>query len=438
MWLLSRLSLVSGLAPWLLGAGGFAALTVVLTRWPRRRWWAAPVAFVASVALLVGVSSSWQLPRRLHGTWPRTFFVWCALPLVALVATAVSWRHARIRHHVAGFLAIVLLAGFAADRVDAFYGAVPTVGDLLGVPLPGEISGPLRLASAGTGPTLPATGVVFPITIPGITSHFQARTGYVWLPPIWFSRPRPRLPALELITGAPGVLDLWLRGAHAVRTLNAYADSHHGWGPIVVVADPNGSLLGDTECVNGPRGRADTYMSVDVIRFIDQRFGVLAGPRSWAVAGYSAGGTCALVLALRHPATYAAFGDFSGDPRPTLGSWPATLAGLFGGSVVRAQMYDPSWLLRHERVPGLLAWFETGQHDAAFRLTAMRQLAALARRAGAHAVVVSRPGTHSLYFWSHCLQSAVPALLAAAAHAAPRTEAGHGTPPRVDATALLR
>src|SRR5450759_1874112 len=49
MWLLSRLSLVSGLAPWLLGAGGFAALTVVLTRWPRRRWWAAPVAFLSLI-----------------------------------------------------------------------------------------------------------------------------------------------------------------------------------------------------------------------------------------------------------------------------------------------------------------------------------------------------------------------------------------------------
>jgi hypothetical protein len=59
---------------------GFAALAIVFTRWPRRRWWAVPLVFVASVAVLVGLSRWWQLPQRLHGTWPRTFFMWCALP----------------------------------------------------------------------------------------------------------------------------------------------------------------------------------------------------------------------------------------------------------------------------------------------------------------------------------------------------------------------
>src|SRR5436305_1264600 len=80
------------------------------------------------------------------------------------------------------------------------------------------------------------------------TSHFHARPAFVWLPPIWFSHPHPRLPALELVAGAPSFPGDWLRGAGALDTLNSYARTHHGWGPIAVVADQNGSFLGDTEC----------------------------------------------------------------------------------------------------------------------------------------------------------------------------------------------
>jgi S-formylglutathione hydrolase FrmB len=60
-----------------------------------------------------------------------------------------------------------------------------------------------------------------------------------------------------------------------------------------------------------------------------------------------------------------------------------------------------------------LAWFESGHSDAPFRTAAMHQLAALARRSGAHVVDLSPAGTHTFYFWQRCLQAALPSLVGA-------------------------
>jgi Putative esterase len=410
---MDRLSLVSGPLPWVLGTAGFVLLALVCTRWPRRIWWTVPITFAAALALLIGISYWWQLPQKLHGTWPRSFFVWSAFPILAIVAGCVAWARGRGYHRVASVLAVVLLTAFAADRVNIYYGALPTVGDALGAPLPGQVAPRVSLRHEAVQRALPATGVVFPLRIMGTVSHFRARSDYVWLPPVWFSHPRPALPALELIGGSPSFSADWLRGGGAIGTLDAYAKTHDGWGPIVVVADQNGSFTGDTECVNGPRGQADTYVSVDVVRSVDRLFHVAPGPRRWAIAGYSAGGTCALTLALKHPTVYGAFADFSGDLRPNAGPYSTTLRELFGGSAALASAYDPASFLEHSRYPGLFAWFETGRQDAPKRVTAARELAGLARRAGAHVVSLSPPGNHSFYFWQACLQAALPSLVAA-------------------------
>lgn len=413
-----QVSLISGVFPWVIGTIAFASFAVVLARCPRRLWWSIPVTFVVAVGSLIAISWSLQLPQKLHGTWPRSFFAWSAVPIVAVVATILAWRHSRIGHRVAGVLAVAFLIAFAADRVNMYYGALPTVGAALRVPLPGELATPVPLQPSTTQTRLPATGVVFSLHIPGTVSHFQARPAYIWLPPVWFSHPRPRLPALELVAGSPSFPTDWLYGGQAVRTLDAYAKTHHGRGPIVVVADQNGSFLGDSQCVNGPRGRADTYISVDVVRTADRLFRVAPGPRSWTIAGYSAGGTCALVVALRHPTVYGAFGDFSGDPRPNTGPWNTTLHDLFGGSLALSTEYNPYALLRTTHYPKLFAWFETGRHDAAYRVAGMQQLALLARRAGADVVLHTPPGSHTFYFWQQSLQAALPSLLAATTHTA--------------------
>ena len=183
---------------------------------------------------------------------------------------------------------------------------------------------------------------------PATVSHFPARTGQVYLPPAWFANPHPHLPVIELLHGAPGSPVDWTRGGRADLTADAYAQTHHGFAPILVMPDVNGAdWWHDSECVNGPQGNAETYLTVDVRNAVVRAFGARADGESWGVAGLSEGGSCALQMGLRHPDLFAVLGDFSGDDHPYVSGGPQR---LFWGRTPRQlfqaeQSYDPRVIL---------------------------------------------------------------------------------------------
>ena len=166
-------------------------------------------------------------------------------------------------------------------------------------------------------------------TIPATISHFHARTAEIYLPPAYFDVPRPRLPVIELLHGTPGSPADWTRGAAADVTADAYAAQHGGVAPILVMPDVNGGWRADSECVDGKRGNAQTYLTVDVRDAVIARFHTRSDARGWAIAGLSEGGYCALQIGLRHPDLYQTIGDFSGEEGP---STPGGLQRLFAGS----------------------------------------------------------------------------------------------------------
>jgi hypothetical protein len=179
--------------------------------------------------------------------------------------------------------------------------------------------------------------------------------------------------------------------------------------PILVLADHNGSNLGDSECVDGPRGRAESYLTVDVPRFVTSQFGTAAGGAHWAVAGLSEGGTCAVTLALRHPDVFGTFADFSGDLAPNMGGPRRTARMLYGGDVAQIAQHDPLTLLARRPAPAVAGWFEVGVADHRPRRSTVR-LAEAARAAGLDVQLVVRPGRHSFQFWASSFRHALPWL----------------------------
>src|SRR5205085_1528681 len=143
-------------------------------------------------------------------------------------------------------------------------------------------------------------GAVVTVALPATTSGFAHRNSLVYLPPVWFARPHPALPVLMMLTGTPSLVSDWTRAAHADQIADDYAAAHHGWAPIMVFPDPNGSDLGDTECVDSRQGNAETYLTEDVPREVVSLFG--SAPTPWAVAGLSEGGIGAARLTVRRPA----------------------------------------------------------------------------------------------------------------------------------------
>jgi S-formylglutathione hydrolase FrmB len=246
------------------------------------------------------------------------------------------------------------------------------------------------------------------VDIPPGTSGFTSRPGTLYLPPAFFRPSPPPLPVVVLLGGTPGGPDAWARSG-ALRTVDAYAAQHHGAAPILAFVDQNGSFLGDTECVDGPAGAAETFLTVDVPRYLAGLLHVPLGADRFAVGGFSEGGTCAFELAVRHPETYGTFVDIAGDWAPNLGSATATLDGLYGGDQAAMAAHDPATLLAAGEFDDLAGWFVAGDSDGAHRGVAER-LAAASRSAGIRTTAEILPGDHTWRFVVSAFRVVFPAL----------------------------
>src|SRR4051794_4453606 len=273
----------------MLGVLALALLAVTLGRRPRLR----VIACVAASSVLVLIAVRLLLPGSIDAARiPPSFYLWAGLPLVAVGLVSQGWQAASPPRRVAGLVAVPVTLLFAANQVNSWFAYVPTVADLVQAPLPHEIP----LAQLGTAIH---DGVVVRVDIPGPTSSFRHRRAVVWLPPAAQRSPRTALPVVMMLAGTPGRPDDLLRAAGLATIASRYASAHGGMAPILVFPDHNGSFAGDTECVDGPRGASETYLTVDVPRFVHAAFGTEA--TGWGILGYSEGGTCALTLSLRHP-----------------------------------------------------------------------------------------------------------------------------------------
>jgi enterochelin esterase-like enzyme len=404
------LSLLRGWLPALVDVVAWTTL-VASVAWLRRPpWHWIVISGAAGVGALV-VAHLIDAPARFGSTYPRSFLIWGALPLFGAGAGAWQWRRVGWVRRAMGLVSIPAMAVFAALQINLHYGYLPTVGDLLGAPFPGQVD-PERLLMTSRPRELGRVGgAVARLDLPAPVSRFGHRPGWVWVPPVYFSVPRPRLPVLMLISGTPGRPEDWFRAGGALTLANDWADAHDGIAPVMVLPDANGSATGDTECVDSPRGQADTYLTIDVPNFMIEHFGVATSPRQWAVAGLSEGGTCALSLTARHPDRFSSFADFSGDAAPTLGSDARTIRDLYHGSTEAWRAHDPVRWFARDASMGVEGFFAIGggnHHD----LESVRLLAAQARAAHMHVVTDVIPGGgHNWYTWKRALRDAYPWLI---------------------------
>ena len=329
------------------------------------------------------------------------------LGLVLLLRTRVG-RFTRLGRTLVVLVTSVLLLLGAGAGINAHFDYFRTLGDVMGLPPSDEV----ELAELLSRTDRPAQGVVTTTVLPGKESGFRARPGTIYVPPAWFARPRPELPVVMLLHGTPGTPQDWLDGGQAAATADAYAAAHAGTAPILVMPDINGTLDADSECVDGPAGRVETYLTVDVPAFVEQVFHTAAPGRGWAVAGLSEGGSCSLVLALRHPDLFATFGDYAGLAGPRAGDTNADTASavsqLFGGSPQAFAAHEPADLLAARRFPHLGGWFEVGDADAE-PYAAVRTLVPAARRAGiATCEVVVPGGGHTFDVFSQAFSDSLP------------------------------
>jgi S-formylglutathione hydrolase FrmB len=409
-----NISIVSGWLPLVVQV--LAVITLVVSigwrsgGWRRQHGRGLPIA--AGVTGLVALVLT--LGSLVPGDFPWQAYLWGFVAALAVAATALGWARAGIGRRVLGVVSALLLLLVTLGVVNQRSGSFPTLGRLLDADPENVVGTPqlrqLKEQVAVSG-RLPPKGVVVTVTIPPTASRFATRPAYVYLPPAWFARITPSLPTLVLLPGEPGSASDWSGDGDADNTADAFASTHHGLAPIIVMPDPDGFLTVDSECVNSKFGNAETYLVEDVPSFTRSQFHASSAPGSLAIGGLSAGGTCSVMLALRHPSVYPTFASFSGfaSPQYQETTQAQTIDTLFGGSEDRFAGHDPAQILRTGHFDGVAGWFEVGAQDTD-PLDAAHDLQPAALRAGIATCILIRPGGHDFDLWSRALADSFPWL----------------------------
>jgi S-formylglutathione hydrolase FrmB len=413
---IDSISLVAGPFPIVVIALALTCLALALRwrdgRWKRQLIIGVPItaAIIGLIALLVDGLS------LIRYQFPNSYYLWVGLVILAVVVGVVGWLGCALWQRAVSILAVALTGVMALTLINQEYQYYPTVGTVLGVDAAHETTmkqlfqARAHFSSRGIRPN---HGYTVHVTIPGTVSGFAAREAFAWLPPTWLASADVHLPVIEMLAGTPGSPSDWVRAGFADRTAREFANAHKGVAPILIMPDDNGTADGDTECVNSPRGKAETYLTEDVPAFVRATFGAQRSADSFAVVGLSEGGTCAAMLALRRPQLYRAFGDYSGLTSPTVGDQvdrDDTTRQLFGGSSAAYDAHDPLFLLQAGDYPDLHGWFEVGTADIAPR-DAQRRLVPLARAAGIETCAAEiSGGGHDFDVWSQAFADSLPWL----------------------------
>ncbi|MEV6524901.1 alpha/beta hydrolase-fold protein [Longispora sp. NPDC051575] len=415
-------SLVRGPLPIVVTVIGLCCLAFLLTR-RGRTWWTrvVPISALAALGLAFGVKyavDNWfkPFPDKL----PDSLVGWAGATLLAAGLAGAAFPRLRWWGRAGVVLAVLPVLAMSALQINKVYAFYPSLRAVLGLNVqttefhPGDRA----LVTAPAGKTLsdvwkppsgmPTQGAVSEVEIPGTTSGWKPRIARVYLPPAYLTTPRAQLPVLVLLAGQPGSTADWFTFGLKER-LDRFANTHDGLAPVVVFPDDLGTVPQNPLCADGRLGNVETYLKTDVPAWIRANLQVDPNPRSWAIGGYSHGGTCALQLGVRAPEVYPSFIDISGQREPTVGNRKDTVDTVFGGDAARFAAYNPLDILATRRLPDSAAVVAVGLRDRVY-LPEQREVAAALRKAGVAVKFIERPGGHDAIVWLDSLDLSLPWL----------------------------
>lgn len=403
-----RIDVVDGPVVWGLRIASIAALAYVFFRRRGGRVWYLSAIGALAVGALIGLGVVWLLFDVLNTfNSPLISGVrrWAVLTFagITLALLSVFWRGRWWRRLLSALAIIVfLLTGFVG--INRAYGLQTTIGAVFHINTDETVNvihPPKESASVEPKSPLytrwkppadmPAVGQHGPLPIdqqvPNTASGFPARPAEVYYPPAALVQNPPALPFVLMMMGQPGDPDSkWIGAA-----LDKISAEHDGLAPIVLVVDQLGDPAQDPLCIDGKLGNVETYVMQDVVPWVQQNLHVMKHRDAWTVAGYSAGGGCALYFGAKYPKTFGNIVSISGEVYSGAESAEANLQSMFDGDQAAYDAIKPTTIYQTTSYPDTHAYFSAGSADPAY-VEYMNEAAASASTAGIHAETFVVPG----------------------------------------------
>lgn len=140
---------------------------------------------------------------------------------------------------------------------------------------------------------------------------------YVQTPPGYDDEPHRRYPAIYVLQGLTGQVDMWHARKAFTRTtpeaIDAWFVEHPAHGAIVAYVDAWTSLGGSQFLDSAGTGRYHTYLCEEVVPFVDARYRTRPEAAARGVAGKSSGGYGAMVTPMLRPDLFGGLATHAGD-----------------------------------------------------------------------------------------------------------------------------
>ncbi|MDQ2752350.1 MAG: esterase family protein, partial [Bacteroidota bacterium] len=150
--------------------------------------------------------------------------------------------------------------------------------------------------------------------------------------------------------------------------------------------------------------RYETYISKELVSWIDEHYATLAAPKGRAITGLSMGGHGALFLAFKHQNVFGAAGSMSGgvDLQPFPANWD--IAQKLGTYADHPEVWklnsviNLTYLVQNKNFPIL---FDCGTEDFFYPVNKKLHDKLLAN--GIPHDFISRPGSHTWQYWANAV-----------------------------------
>ncbi|GAA1956665.1 alpha/beta hydrolase-fold protein [Agromyces allii] len=388
------LPIIDGPVPWVVYAIAIAFVLVLLIRRPTGRWViTALLGILIGGALGLGIFLLANALDLVDSQLPVEVGYWAIAVFAAIGLAVVNLWRSRVWRKVVASLAIVWFAITGVIGVNAFFGLNPTLGSLFGVSSQGQIAIPTDGPTASpTGPLyqswkppagMPKQGEQGTQEIPATASGFDARDAGIYLPPAALVDSPPPLPLVIMMMGFPGNPDPSYIGG----VLDTFAAQHDGLAPIVIVADQIGGdgQTTDPACADSTTyGKAETYITTDVVNWARANLNIIDDPTSWVVAGYSNGGGCAIKYIAQDPTLFRNVLSVSGEEFPGSEDPDSVISQVYGGDEAAFEASKPINIMQAAApgtYDGVTAVFTAGSEDGGY-VASQQEIAAAAAAVG--------------------------------------------------------